>query len=282
MTIRASYFFSVIIPTYNRLALLAEAIESVLNQTYRDFELIVVDDGSTDETSEMIRSVAPRDFKYLRQEHLGVSAARNNGARAAKGNYLAFLDSDDLWFPEKLEKQADFFSEHPDSQVCHTGEIWIRNGRRIYPKKKHQKSGGFIFNRAVELCIVSPSSIAIKKEIFSSVGGFDKKLPAAEDYDLWLRLLSRYPIGFIKEPLVVKRAGDWQQLSTATEAIDRYRIKALCKILESGELTPEQSELARQALKKKCNIYIKGCEKRGKRAEANHFRKLLTDTMDSH
>ena len=272
----ANPLFSVIIPSFNRSNLLMEAASSVLDQTFSDYELIIVDDGSTDDTADRVRDLSSRGVRYIRQENRGPSTARNEGARFARGRYLAFLDSDDLWLPEKLEKQALFFTDHPNCLICQTEELWMKKGRRVFPKKKHRKQGGYIFPRAVELCLVSPSAVAIRRDFFLSIGGFDENLPAAEDYDLWIRISCRLPIELIDEPLVVKRSGDWDQLSFTTEAIDRYRIRALEKILESGVLDPEQGEIAFRELRKKADIYIAGCEKRGNREEARRIRDILS------
>ena len=270
--------FSVVIPVYNRAGLVGEALESVLNQTFADFELIVIDDASTDQTPETINEFHDPRLKYIRLEkRSGPSAARNRGAEAGVGKYLAFLDSDDLWRPEKLEKQAEFFSSHPDILVCQTEEIWMRNGKRVYPKPKHKKEGGDFFHRAVNLCLVSPSAVAMERRYFLRIGGFDEDLPAAEDYDLWLRVLSREPIELIPDPLVIKRAGNWDQLSMSTPAIDKYRIIALLKILESGDLDDNKRESARKALERKSRIYIKGCRKRGKSEEIREIQKMLLD-----
>jgi len=267
--------FSIIIPTYNRAKLCLEAVQSVLGQTCESWELIIVDDGSTDDTKEVLKETKDSRFQYVRQENTGPSAARNKGARLARGKYLAFLDSDDLWLPEKLATQKEFFLQNPSFRICQTEEIWMRKGKRIYPKKKHKKEAGHIFERALELCLVSPSAVAMEKELFWSVGGFDENLPAAEDYDLWLRILCKHPIGLVKEPLVIKRAGEWNQLSFTTEAIDRYRIKALLKILQSGILDREQYSLALTEVKKKSAIFIMGCEKRGKIQEAAVLREQI-------
>lgn len=269
------YLFTVIIPTWNRAELCREAISSVLKQTFSSFELIIVDDGSSDHTSDMVKSFDSPVIRYIRQENRGPSSARNHGARIAEGKYLAFLDSDDLWLPDKLNTQSEFFQDHPDLLICQTEEIWIQKGKRIYPGEKHKKTPGYIFHRAVELCLVSPSAVAIERDLFFSVNGFDENLPAAEDYDLWLRLLWKHPIGLIEEPLVIKRAGNWDQLSFTTEAIDQYRILSLRNILKSGVLKPDQRRIAWDALNKKCKIYLQGCEKRGRWDEVKKIESLL-------
>ena len=261
---------SVIIPTYNRSSLVLEAVDSVLKQTFRDFELIVVDDGSSDGTAEALNLYKDR-FVYRLQDNRGVSAARNQGIRMARGQWIAFLDSDDLWLPEKLETQIHFFSQNPEALICQTEEIWIRNGRRLNPLKKHQKFSGDIFGPSLRLCLVSPSAVMIKKDLFERVGYFDEALTACEDYDLWLRISAQFPIFLIDQPLVVKRGGHPDQLSRSTPALDRFRIQALIKILNSGRLTVSQCDLAFKELETKCHIYGQGCLKRGRIEEGNFY-----------
>ncbi len=261
---------SVIIPTYNRSSLLLEALDSVYKQTFPDFELIVIDDGSTDGTAKALDSYKDR-LVYCFQNNRGVSAARNRGIRMARGRWIAFLDSDDLWLPDKLETQTRFFSQNPEALICQTEEIWIRNGRRVNPMKKHRKYSGNIFTPSLRLCLVSPSGVMIKKDLFEQVGLFDETLPACEDYDLWLRISARSPIFLIEQPLVVKRGGHPDQLSRTTPAMDRFRIQALVNILNSGRLTASQYHLAFQELETKCRIYGQGCLKRGRLEEGNYY-----------
>jgi glycosyltransferase involved in cell wall biosynthesis len=268
--------FSIVIPTHNRSHLVCEAIESALSQTLTDFELIIVDDASMDDTMERLCEFNDGRIKVIsRKSQGGPSTARNEGAQTATGKWLAFLDSDDLWLPGKLQAQADYFKSNPQILICQTEETWIRNDCEVKPQKKHRKEGGFIFPRALKLCLVSPSAVALERNLFIDSGGFDEELPAAEDFDLWLRLLHNRPIGLVEESLVIKRAGEWSQLSFTTQAIDRYRIRAIEKILESDELSKENFELARKELKIKCEIYIIGCNKRGRVEEAEHYRELI-------
>jgi glycosyltransferase involved in cell wall biosynthesis len=264
---------SIIIPTYNRSSLVLEAVDSVFKQTFPDFELIVVDDGSNDGTGKALASYKDR-FIYRRQNNQGVSAARNHGLRQACGQWIAFLDSDDLWLPKKLETQMQFFSQNPEALICQTEEIWIRNGRRVNPQKKHQKWSGPIFAPSLRLCIVSPSAVMIKKDLFEQVGFFDEGLPACEDYDLWLRISAQYPIYLIDQPLIVKRGGHPDQLSRSTPSLDRFRIRALIKILNSGRLTDGQHSQAFKELETKCRIYGQGCLKRGRIEEGNYYLEL--------
>ncbi|MBW2108535.1 MAG: glycosyltransferase, partial [Deltaproteobacteria bacterium] len=198
---------SVIIPTFNRATMLKEAIESVLEQDVADFELIVVDDGSTDETPAVLAKYPAPPLHIVSQVHQGVSAARNAGLKKAAGGLIAFLDSDDLWLPGKLAAQMEFFENHPEALICQTEEIWLRNGIRVNPKKRHAKPQGMIFDRCVDLCLVSPSAVMIRRALFDMVGLFDEQMAACEDYDLWLRVACRFPIYLIDRPMVIKRAG---------------------------------------------------------------------------
>jgi len=264
---------SVIIPTYNRGWTLRAAVDSVLAQTYRDFELIVVDDGSTDDTAEILQSYGP-DIQVLRQANAGVSAARNTGVRSAKGAFIAFLDSDDRWRPDKLGVQVDFFASHPEAVICQTEEIWIRKGQRVNPKKVHQKPSGRIFKASLALCLVSPSAVMLHKALFDEIGGFDETLPACEDYDLWLRVSARYPVHLVQTPLIIKNGGHADQLSRMS-GLDRYRIKAIEKILATGELSADRRRAAIEMLLKKAAIYAGGCRKRGKNKEARVYENLI-------
>ena len=262
-------FVSVIIPTYNRGWIIKEAIDSVLAQDYTEFELIVVDDGSTDHTSDVLDSYGSV-IKVLSQENLGVSAARNRGIAEASGKFITFLDSDDLWLSEKLSAQIEFFNQTPDALICQTEEVWIRNGLRVNPKKRHKKPSGMIFKPSLELCLVSPSAVMIQRSLFDRVGEFDETLLACEDYDLWLRISCGFPIHLIDTPLIIKRGGHDDQLSSMA-GLDKFRIKAIEKIIKSGLLSDDQHRAAVKTLKKKCDIYAAGCRKRGREEEALYY-----------
>ncbi|MFQ5605966.1 MAG: glycosyltransferase [bacterium] len=266
---------SVIIPTCNRLSFLKEAVDSVLNQTCQNFELIIVDDGSTDGTQKYAETIRDR-VTYLHKENSGPSSARNLGIRQARGQLIAFLDSDDLWRKNKLKVQLDFMTSHPEAMVCFTDEIWIRRGVRVNPRKIHQKSSGWIFEQCVPRCIVSPSSVLMKKEFFDRVGMFDESLPACEDYDFWLRGALRFPFHFIPQKLIVKRGGHPDQLS-AQWGLDRYRVHALVKLLKEASLTSEQRRLVVQMIIEKCRILELGFVKREKQREAAFYRKIAQD-----
>lgn len=263
---------SVVLPTYNRGWILEQAVESVLGQDYANLELIVVDDGSTDNTKGLLFSFGDR-ITVIRQANRGVSAARNAGIRVSTGELIALLDADDTWLPGKVTAQVVFFSTHPDARVCQTEEIWIRNGVRVNPGKRHRKEAGMIFERSLALCLVSPSAVMMRRSLLDEVGLFDETLPACEDYDLWLRIAWKHPIHLIDQPLIVKRGGHDDQLSRMPE-LDKYRIQSITRLLNRDVLSADQDKAARAMLTTKCAIYAKGCRKRGRIAEAIRYEQL--------
>lgn len=263
---------SVIIPTYNRAFCLEEAIQSVLDQVYfvrngaSSFELLVVDDGSTDNTRDVVRSFG-KSVKYHFQPNRGVSAARNKGLDLAQGDYIAFLDSDDLWEKEKIGSQLSFMKAFPEAKVCYTEETWIRRGAFVNPQKKHKKHSGWIFDKVLPLCLLSLSSALFRKEIFEEIGRFDEELPACEDYDLGVRVAAKYPVYLLPRALIIKRGGHADQLSRKYWGMDRFRVMALEKCLRL-DLTNPQKMLVRQELVRKYQILAKGYEKRNRLEEA--------------
>ena len=265
---------SVVIPTYNRIALVERAIDSVLRQSIKPFDIIVVDDGSDDGTSEMIKKKY-RSINLVQQQNSGVSAARNNGIKHAKGDWIALLDSDDEWTEKKLENQVNRLIKNPDYHFCHTNEIWIRNGVRVNQKKRHQKYGGYIFDKCLDICRISPSSTLFKKNILEHVGWFDTQLPVCEDYDLWLRITADYKILFVDEPLIIKYGGHTDQLSQSVEGIELFRIKSLENLLANTELSPQKKNLAITMIIKKLNIYLNGLIKRKKQTEAEQVKEKI-------
>ena len=254
---------SVIIPTYNRRESLRRALTSVFQQTVPPLEVLVVDDGSTDGTKEMVRAEFPQ-VTYFFQKNRGVSKARNRGITEARGEWIAFLDSDDEWMPRKLEKQLHALHQAPQYRICHTNEIWIRNGKRVNPRKIHQKYGGYIFPHCLPLCIISPSSVLIHRSLFLEYGMFDEALPAVEDYDLWLRICAHEAVLYLDEPLIRKYGGHADQLSRKHWGMDRFRIYALEKVLASGQLNREQTLLVLEELLRKITIFVQGAKKRHK------------------
>jgi glycosyltransferase involved in cell wall biosynthesis len=271
---------SVIIPTYNRATYLKEALESVLAQNYwtdrphvGNFELLVVDDGSTDRTREVVGQFGGM-VSYHFQAHVGVSSARNLGLRLAKGDYIGFLDSDDLWKRDKIQVQMSLFKAFPQARVCYTEEVWIRNGRHLNPANKHRKYSGWIFDKVLPLCLLSLSSALFRREVFEEIGNFDETFPACEDYDFGIRLAHRYPVHLVTNPLIIKRGGHPDQLSRLYWGMDRFRIQALEKALCLG-LTSEQERLVREEIVKKSRILVKGFENRRNPGEAGKYRGLI-------
>ncbi len=264
---------TVIIPTFNRGYCLAESIQSVLDQSFTDFDLMVVDDGSTDNTPDII-SQFPGIQEIRLEENRGVSFARNQGIAAAKGEWIAFLDSDDLWEKKKLATQMKWVESHSDHPAIYTDEIWIRNGVRVNAMNKHRKYSGDIFRYCLPLCIVSPSSVLLHAELLCEVGGFDESMPVCEDYDLWLRIAKRFPFHFIEEKLIVKRGGHEDQLSRKFWGMDRWRVHALEKLLQENRMNEDQKDWVVAMLIEKCGILASGYGKRGKSQDEEYYRNL--------
>ena len=272
---------SVIIPTYNRARSVCRAIASVLYQTHRPAEIIVVDDGSTDRTFQHVAQFSQL-VKYLRlRRNRGVSAARNTGIKASTSPLVALLDSDDYWLPTKLTAQVRFFAVHPEAVACQTQEIWIRRGVRVNPKAKHLKPSGDIFEPSLRRCLVSPSAVMLKRSLLDDIGLFDEAFPVCEDYDLWLRVSSRHPIHLIDDALVIKEGGMPDQLSRSLPGLDRYRIEAILKSLKSALLTREQALAALRELSLKCRIYGQGCVRRGRKEEGEYYLSLPSTMKDA-
>ena len=251
-----------VIPSYNRRESLARALRSVLAQTLPVAQVVVVDDGSSDASAAMVA----RDFpgvELIRQANRGVSAARNRGIEAARGDWIALLDSDDCWLPHKIARVREAAARHPGFALYHSDEIWVRRGRRVNPARKHRKHGGWIFRHCLPLCAISPSAAVIRRDRLVELGGFDESLPACEDYDLWLRLCSRYPVHFIDEALVTKYGGHADQLSARYPAMDRFRVRALARLLDEAVLGAADARAARATLEAKLDILLGGARKHG-------------------
>ena len=273
--------FTVIIPTYNRAHTLKRAIDSVLNQTYKNFELIVVNDGSTDSTEDVLISYGDQ-IKILCTENRGVSAARNYAVSKAQGSWLAFLDSDDEWLENKLEKQNKFIMNNPNIPIVHGEEIWIRKGRRVNPKFKHKKHGGFIFQKCLPLCLISPSAVCIEKNVFLEHEGFDEEYVVCEDYDLWLKLTSLYEVGFIEDSIIKKYGGHDDQLSAKYKAMDYWRLKSMLRILKIRNLNKEDTQACLNEIKTKSSILLLGYEKHGHLDKVIEVKELLRELENDH
>ncbi len=265
---------SVIIPVYNRAHSIGRALDSVLAQQSAADEIIVIDDGSTDHTADIIEQDYPQ-VKLIRQLNKGVSAARNVGIQAASHEWIALLDSDDEWLPDKLKSIRQVHEKNRDEVLFHSDEIWIRNGVRVNPMNKHQKSGGFIFEQCLPLCVISPSAAVIRRSVLDHIGLFNENLPACEDYDLWLRLCHRHAVFYIDQPLIIKYGGHEDQLSRKHWGMDRFRILALHELMQNADLSAQQEKLTRNMLIKKCRILIKGAIKHNNRQVLDQFNPML-------
>jgi glycosyltransferase involved in cell wall biosynthesis len=209
-----------------------------------------------------VRSFDDDRIRYIRQENRGVSAARNRGIAESRGGLIAFLDSDDRWEPEKLKVQREFFELHFDVRICQTEEVWIRNGRRVNPMKKHSKPSGWIFKECLNLCLVSPSAVMLRREVFDRIGVFDESLPACEDYDLWLRASLNYEIVTLPEALTIKIGGHEDQLS-GQWGLDCYRVHSLEKLLTNTALPEVYRPLVENQIVERSKIVAEGAMKRG-------------------
>ncbi len=221
---------SVIIPTFNRAEFILEVLKSVQNQSVGVGEIIVVDDGSTDNTKELLRR---ENIVYIYQENSGVSVARNLGIKKAKHEWIAFLDSDDIWHKDKTKEHVALHASNPSIKASFTDELWIRD-KKIVNKKKHLKKEEPTFANSLRACKIGVSTFFVHRDIFEDIGLFDEGLKVCEDYDMWLRVLRKYSIRLIDKELITKQAGHKNQLSFTTPLMDMYRIKALQKHLDSN------------------------------------------------
>lgn len=188
---------SVIIPTYNREKFIGAAVKSVLDQTFKDFEIIVVDDGSTDGTADVVKEFSSEKIRYIYQPNQGRSRARNHALELAKGRYLAFLDSDDLYLPEKLGMQVDFMDKRPDCGMVYTSAHCIDENGNSLPHVYEARVSGWIYKDIaffVPVTITLPTVMA-RREVFEVVGGFDENMERFEDTDMWRRISKTFQIG---------------------------------------------------------------------------------------
>lgn len=239
---------SVIIPCYNRHDLVKDAIESVFFQSRKAEEIIIVDDASASPIK--LDAYLPQ-VKIIRlKNNSGVSAARNAAAQCAKAKYLAFLDSDDLWLPQKLERQIPAMQES-GLPVSHCNEFWFRKGRWVNQSKQHEKYGGNIFCKILDKCRVSPSSLLIEKDFFMRCGAFDESLRACEDYELCLRIACRTDVLYIPEKMIVKRAIAANSLSAGIKHIEAIRLEILDNFIKNADLNDAQKSCAMAELERK-------------------------------
>jgi glycosyltransferase involved in cell wall biosynthesis len=253
---------SVIIPVFNRTLELSRAIKSVLKQTFDQYELIVVDDHSTIDIAASLPKIPLNiPFRILKTIGKGVSAARNTGIRCAQAEFIAFLDSDDEWLPRKLEKQVQFLTNFTKLSLVHTNETWFRNSLLVKQTTKHRKSGGDIFIPCTKLCVIAPSSVMLRKSLLDRSGLFDENFLVCEDFDLWLRITAKEPVGFLEEELTIKHGGHSDQLSMQHHSMDLWRLRALAKHLSDKTLDAEKRCALKKSMLEKCRILLKGFEK---------------------
>ncbi len=223
-----------IIPTHNRAALVTEAINSVLAQTFQDFELIVVDDGSTDNTRDVLKRYTDNRIHYIYQENQRRSEAQNTGIKAASGEYIAFLDDDDLWLPHKLEKQVTFLDANPDKGLVHTfidaidtqGRIIAKEREGLLKRYKDSMKLGYVYEGMSRLSALFMSSVMLRSRCLEKVGLFDPATETHEDWDFTLRFALEYRIGIIPELLVRYRK---HKAQTTTAEFMRGRINTSMK-----------------------------------------------------
>ena len=257
---------SVIIPVYNRSSFIKRAIDSVLKQSLKNFELIVVDDGSSDDTPKILKRYKD-SIKIITIKNSGVSTARNVGIKASSYEWICFLDSDDIWHEDKLKMQLNFHKLHPKILFSHTNEKWIRDNKEIKQKAIHKKPSGWCFEENLLFCKIAPSTAMVHKSLFEKVGLFDESLEVCEDYDLWLRILREYEVGLVEDVLTTKYAGHDDQLSTKHHSMDKFKIEAL---LKHSDL-----DIVKKEIHKKCNILINGAKKRGNLEVEKFYTSLL-------
>lgn len=223
---------SVIIPTYNRADLIREALDSVFAQTYRNFEIVVIDDGSTDNTAEILRPLEEQGLlRYIYQKNAGEAAARNKGLFEAKGQYIAFLDSDDIFEPEKLEIQTAYLQKYPEIGLVHSGYIKFDNAGTNLGYRDTSWFSGSIYPQMLLYwtTLMAVDAVLIPKSVFEDVGLFNESLRTGPDLDMWRRIARRYPFGFINKSLARIRvhsgniSGDKM---SAAEGFTKYLNKA--------------------------------------------------------
>jgi glycosyltransferase involved in cell wall biosynthesis len=270
---------SVIVPVYNREHTIRRAIDSIISQSYKPEEIIVVDDGSTDRTKEVIKDYSDALRCIFLPRNSGPSRARNVGINSARSEWIAFLDSDDEWKRDKLKNQVEYLRRYPFYQILQSEEVWIRNGVRVNPCKHHKKPVGWIWEKSLQRCLVSPSAVLVKKDLLKQYGGFDESLPVCEDYDLWLRISRHYPVGLEPSLSVVKYGGHEDQLSKRYQAMDRFRVMSLWRILKNEPRKDFRQKLI-PVLEEKLKILIRGYEKRNKLNDARECREILESLAD--
>lgn len=233
---------SIITPTYNRADFLGEAIDSVLAQTFDDFELIVVDDGSTDNTSSLVKEYSDHRIRYFYQANQGQSVARNRALEKAKGEYICFLDSDNVWLENKLKKSLEVFKAHPKVDVVYADCILIDEDGNELSRKNMKRYSGLIAKYMIKDNCVSMNTTMTKRECFNRFGGFDEDCKVADDYDLWLRFSGHYNFHYISEYFVNYRvmknqiSSDKKRRFDSNERIIKSFLKRFPDVLSKSEV----------------------------------------------
>ncbi len=263
---------SIIIPTYNRRQSIGRSVRSVLNQTYRDFELIIVDDGSTDNTKELVADFNDERIRYVRHEgNKGEAAARNTGIKAARCDYIAYQDSDDEWLPEKLARQIELLENaSPEMGVIYTGFWKAENHKRTYvPFSWVSQKNGDIHKELLKGNFIGSPVVLIKKECFNKVGLFDERLRNLVDWEMWLRISKRYHFRCVDEPLAVAHY-DSDNVSDNPDSL----IDALELVLEKNhhEFEAEKKLLAKHWINIGNLLVAKGGVKKGRHYIVNALR----------
>jgi glycosyltransferase involved in cell wall biosynthesis len=263
---------SAVIPTFNRDWCILRALDSVLAQTFRELDIWVVDDGGNDDTERLVRNRAATTSEtpvhYLKIPHGGVSVARNAGVWVSTGSLIAFLDSDDEWLPDKLQRQIDCLELHPEAALVHGGESWIRDGQPVQVPEVYRKYGGDVYEHCLPVCMIGPSTVVVKREVLVEVGAFDESFPVCEDYDLWLRIASRWPVALVNEPVIRKYAGHADQLSTTTPTLDFWRVRALCHVLPTLPSDDPRHAKTLHELRRRGSLLARGYRKHGRESES--------------
>ncbi|MEM9924523.1 MAG: glycosyltransferase [Cyanobacteria bacterium P01_D01_bin.50] len=220
-------YFSIIIPAYNAIKYLPETLESVLKQTFSNFEVLIINDGSSDNIIEWVADIIDPRVKLISQDNQGVSAARNAGIDKSKGEYIAFLDADDLWEPTKLEKQLQCLKKNPSLGLIHTAMMLIDEKGKSLGRTFISNVEGDALKALLEENTIVTSSVIVRRNCLETVGKFDRNLHSSEDWELWVRIASLYPFALIKEPLVFHRqhphntTKNWQMLEQDLHTIEQ-------------------------------------------------------------
>lgn len=243
---------SAVIPAFNAELWVSEAVRSVLDQTYRPLEVIVVDDGSADGTGDVVRAFGGA-VRYIRQANGGVSRARNHGAAEARGEFIAFLDADDSWLPRKLEVQVGRIVDLPRAVASFMSSVSVKAGTKIEVPNLCRPEADLVAGLLLHSCVVgNASSVMIRREVFTRTGGFDPALSQCADWDMWIRLAELGPVDVVSEPLVRVRSHE-RNMSSNVALLEADTLRLLEKFFAASEHLPRYGPLRRSVY---CNQYL--------------------------